>query len=312
MITKEQAFSIIRKEKPNHKITTSYEFPDKFAFVVMPKDADPDTFICTGTFVMKKDGSIKYGMPTVQEMEHAVPIKEENELKHHGVKGMSWGKRNGPPYPLDAEGKASLRKQRMESYGKSITKGGDYSGPSYDTVSANNTTENRVDVKQKKKRSLFNLGKKDKNKGNKESAISKKETATEEEIKQRKEKVIRDGNVQEAFRNREQYTDAELEAVKTRYILNQDIAFLAESDKQSGMHKVNSIAAKMETVNRLTNAVAVGAANLAKIYNVAAPLINQANGTNTLQQIPTGNLAQYQGGGGVPGGIPSGKKKKKK
>lgn len=26
-----------------------------------------------------------------------------NELYHHGIKGQSWGKRNGPPYPLDAE-----------------------------------------------------------------------------------------------------------------------------------------------------------------------------------------------------------------
>ena len=25
----------------------------------------------------------------------------ETELEHHGVKGQSWGKRNGPPYPLD-------------------------------------------------------------------------------------------------------------------------------------------------------------------------------------------------------------------
>lgn len=28
-----------------------------------------------------------------------------NELYHHGIKGQKWGKRNGPPYPLDADGK---------------------------------------------------------------------------------------------------------------------------------------------------------------------------------------------------------------
>ena len=27
-----------------------------------------------------------------------------NELCHHGIKGQKWGKRNGPPYPLDAKG----------------------------------------------------------------------------------------------------------------------------------------------------------------------------------------------------------------
>jgi hypothetical protein len=36
----------------------------------------------------------------------------QNELYHHGVEGMSWGKRNGPPYPLNASGKAKLRAQK--------------------------------------------------------------------------------------------------------------------------------------------------------------------------------------------------------
>ncbi len=35
-----------------------------------------------------------------------------NYLEHHGVDGQKWGKRNGPPYPLNSEGKASLKKQR--------------------------------------------------------------------------------------------------------------------------------------------------------------------------------------------------------
>lgn len=35
-----------------------------------------------------------------------------NELYHHGVSGQKWGKKNGPPYPLNAEGKADLRAQK--------------------------------------------------------------------------------------------------------------------------------------------------------------------------------------------------------
>lgn len=49
----------------------------------------------------------------------------ESDLKHHGILGQRWGKKNGPPYPLDAkdhsasEQKAGWRK----SLDKSSTKG---------------------------------------------------------------------------------------------------------------------------------------------------------------------------------------------
>lgn len=44
-----------------------------------------------------------------------------SSLMHHGKRGQKWGVRNGPPYPLDKDGKERLRKQRMESYGKDKT-----------------------------------------------------------------------------------------------------------------------------------------------------------------------------------------------
>ena len=28
---------------------------------------------------------------------------DQNYLSHHGIKGQKWGKRNGPPYPLDSK-----------------------------------------------------------------------------------------------------------------------------------------------------------------------------------------------------------------
>lgn len=32
-------------------------------------------------------------------------------LKHHGIEGQRWGKRNGPPYPLDAEDYSAAEKR---------------------------------------------------------------------------------------------------------------------------------------------------------------------------------------------------------
>ena len=49
--------------------------------------------------------------------------RKELYLAHHGIKGQKWGKRNGPPYPLDAqdhsaaEKKAGWRKSLEKSTG---------------------------------------------------------------------------------------------------------------------------------------------------------------------------------------------------
>lgn len=34
-----------------------------------------------------------------------------NELRHHGILGQKWGKRNGPPYPLKPSARSSAEKR---------------------------------------------------------------------------------------------------------------------------------------------------------------------------------------------------------
>lgn len=43
-----------------------------------------------------------------------IESRSADYIAHHGVEGMTWGKRNGPPYPLDGSGKAALKKQKVE------------------------------------------------------------------------------------------------------------------------------------------------------------------------------------------------------
>lgn len=39
----------------------------------------------------------------------------KTELKHHGIRGQRWGKRNGPPYPLKESSKSSAEKSHKSS-----------------------------------------------------------------------------------------------------------------------------------------------------------------------------------------------------
>ena len=56
-------------------------------------------------------------------------VNDQN-LSHHGILGMSWGKKNGPPYPLDGSDHSSAEKKAgwRKSLDKSTQKGRNRSG----------------------------------------------------------------------------------------------------------------------------------------------------------------------------------------
>lgn len=157
----------------------------------------------------------------------------QNELYHHGVEGMSWGKRNGPPYPLNVEGRVSLRKQ----------------------------------ILRKKKKQ-------------KADDVKKYSDMSDEEKTEAKQKAIRTGNIREAYSNRNEYSDQELQAVRNRFRLNQEVSQLARENVKTGQQKADEIASKFETAARLTNAVANTTANGIKIYNSLGAVMAKINGVD--------------------------------
>ena len=72
---------------------------------------------------------------------------ESNYLMHHGILGQRWGKKNGPPYPLDAPDHSPSEKKA--GYKKSI--GGGRNEDQYNRKS-NKSTSNQKSGKQEKER----------------------------------------------------------------------------------------------------------------------------------------------------------------
>lgn len=93
----------------------------------------------------------------------------DDELYHHGIKGQSWGAKNGPPYPLNAAGKARFRdrlKQRTKelkdgvaSVGKKVSSAGSNYKEAKATKKALKIEEKAAKKQEQHQRNLENLAK---------------------------------------------------------------------------------------------------------------------------------------------------------
>lgn len=104
----------------------------------------------------------------------------EDELYHHGVLNMSWGERNGPPYPLTGKAKRIAK----EEYKKKVER------------------EKRLEKMRKtaaKKRKL-----------------EKKEKIHQEKIEKMKKKLIEKGDIEKINKNAKHFTNEELRTARER------------------------------------------------------------------------------------------------
>lgn len=112
-----------------------------------------------------------------QSLYHAVYGEpEEDVLEHHGVSGMEWGERNGPPYPLSGANKRHAIKEWMEN--------------------------------RKKKKRLKKL--------QKAAKKARKERQELKEIEEKKRKLVKKGDIDKIRKNSKLFTNEELEYIAER------------------------------------------------------------------------------------------------
>lgn len=112
---------------------------------------------------------------------------EEDVLEHHGVSGMEWGERNGPPYPLSGENKRHAIKEWME---------------------------NRKKKKRLKK--LQKAAKKARKERKEQQEEEKKQIKKQEEIDELKRKLVQKGDMDKIRKNAKLFTNEELEYIAER------------------------------------------------------------------------------------------------
>lgn len=170
----------------------------------------------------------------------------ENELAHHGILGMRWGRKNGPPYPLGA---------------------GDHSASEKKAGWFKSLKAKRAAKKLKKKRA----------KSLEKARIARRKKAAEKKahdtLMKNKDKVLAKGSASELMKYRGEITNQELKTALDRLDLEKKLSSYNAAEKDAFRRKVDRLVAWGNTVGDAYNAGS-------KLYNAYADIHNLVSPAN--------------------------------
>lgn len=174
----------------------------------------------------------------------------KNYLEHHQIKGGKWGVMHGPPYPLSktiSTGKR-LKKKVTGSRGVSVAK---YKAKLAKKAQIKTAKENE---KQRK--------------------LDEKKKEQNEKLKA---KILKSRSVAKVYKHADLFSDQELQQLKNRFTLENDIKKLKNSDfTQKGKDFIDKIGMAGDTLNKVANVIENGS----RTYNNVAKVMNSLYGSD--------------------------------
>jgi uncharacterized protein YerC len=176
---------------------------------------------------------------------------DNNQIIHSGILGQKWGQRNGPPYPLKPSAHSSAEKKAMKSSGSrgaSVAK--------YKAKIAKKAQIKEADNAAKKKKN------------------EEQKAAQNEKLKA---KVLKSRSIAKVYKHADLFSDQELEQLKNRFILENDIKKLKNSTyTQKGRDFVDKIGVAGDTLGKVANIIENGS----RTYNNVAKVMNSLYGSD--------------------------------
>lgn len=194
----------------------------------------------------------------IRQTEEAIKLYEyedpkpviDDVLAHHGILGMHWGRRNGPPYPLDSK----------ISTGKRLKKAGGSSG------SGSISRKRKKALKKARKTRAKNL------------KIKTLEKQKQQQLEKTKEEIIQSKDIKAMLRNVDKFTNQDINDMLNRLDverrLKEQVARQEEASKSAGQRFKEGFkqsvkeglvsGGKAVTRTVAKNAVKMGTKNLAK------------------------------------------------